>query len=164
MDKKIIIVIVSLVAIAISGCINSPIDNINLIIPKLSQNIVDGDINYNEAVKYVNARNYDAADQKVKESTMNFNEGQNKLLSIDNLNELNNTIHIQYINLISEELSLKQNATINLQLAIQYFKSGDNKTANEHVTKANSLMTQGVSFQNQRQSLVVNNPNIFKEK
>ena len=162
MNKKILILIVLFATVAISGCINSSIDNINIIMPKLSQSIVDGDSNYNDAVNYVNKKNYDAADQEVKKSIESFNEGENKLLSMDNINELNDTIYIQYFNLIKEELSLKQNATMNLQLAIQYFKSGDNKAANEYVTKANSLMTQGVSIQNQRQNLVVNNPDKFE--
>jgi len=161
MNNKIAIVIVLFATVAISGCINSSLDNINIIMPKLSQNIVDGDSNYNEAVNYVNNNNYDAADQKIKKSISNFNEGQDKLLSINNINELNDTIYIQYFDLIKEELSLKQNAAANLQLANEYFKSGD-KTANEYVTKANSLMTQGVFVQNQRQSLVVNNPDKFK--
>lgn len=162
MNKKIIIVIVLFATVAISGCISSSIDNINTIMPKLSQNIVDGDTNYNEAVYYANNNNYDVADQKIKKSIANFNEGQNKLISIDYMNEVNDTIYVQYFNLIKEELSFKQNSTANLQLAIEYFKSGDNETANGYVTKANSLMTQGVFLQNQRQNLVVNNPNKFK--
>lgn len=161
MNKKIIIIVL-FATVAISGCINSPLDNINIIMPKLSQNIVDGDSNYNEAVIYTNNKNYDAADQKIKKSIASFNEGQNKLLSIDNTNELNDTIYIQYLNLIKEEISLKQNATADLQLAIKYFEAGDNETGNQYVTKANSLMTNGVFVQNQRQNLVINNPDKFK--
>ncbi|MCL2116685.1 MAG: hypothetical protein FWH29_10755 [Methanobrevibacter sp.] len=162
MDKKIIIATVLFVTIAISGCITSSIENIDLTMSEISQNIVDGDRNYNEAVKYVNSRNYDAADEKIKNAITSFNEGQNKFLSIDNVNEINETIYTQYINLIKEEISLKQNATINLQLAIQYYKSGNNETANGYVTKANSFMTQGVVIQNQRHNLAVNNPDKFK--
>ncbi|MDR2967747.1 MAG: hypothetical protein LBU74_07345 [Methanobacteriaceae archaeon] len=161
MNKKIIIAIVLFLTVAISGCINSPLDNINLLMPKISQNIVDGDSYYNEAVNYVNSHNYNVADEKIKKAVTNFNEGQNKLLSIDNVDELNNALYIQYINLIKEEIALKQNATMNLQLAIQYFKSGNNETANEYVTKANSFMMQGVIVQNQRQNLVINNPDKF---
>lgn len=164
MNKKTIILIVLFVTIAISGCINSPLDNINIVMSKLSQNIADGDSNYNDAVQYVNTRNYNIAEQKIKSSITNFNEGQNLLLSSDYKNELNETIHIKYIDLIKEELSLKQNATANLQLAIQYFKSKDNKAANEYVTKANSLMIQGVYVQNQRQNLVEINPDKFQIK
>ena len=162
MNKKIVIIIVLFVTVAVSGCINSPIDNINTVIAKLSQNIVGGDSNYNEAVNYVNSHNYYVADQKVKISLESFTEGQNRILSIDYVNELNDTVYIEYLNLIKEELSFKRNATVNLQLAIQYFKSGDNKTANGYVTKANSLMIQGVSVQKQRQNLVINNPDKFQ--
>lgn len=162
MNEKVIIAIVLLFTVAISGCIGSPVDNINLIMPKISEDIVSGNDNYNEAVNFVNSRNYDAADQKIKKSTASFTEAQNKLLSIDSIPQLNDTIYVQYIELIKQELSFKLNATMDLQLAIQYFKAGNNETANEFVTKANSKMSQGVSIQKQRQALVVNYPDKFQ--
>jgi len=163
MNKKVLIAIVLLFTIAISGCINSSMDNINIIMPKISEDIVNANDNYNDAVNFVNSHNYDAADSKVKKSTASYNEAQNELLSIDSIHQLNDTIYDQYIDLISQEISLKQNATLNLQLAIQYFKSGNNETANEFVEKANSQMTQGVSVQKQRQDLVLNYPDKFNK-
>ena len=161
MNKKIITVIVLFITVAICGCINSPIDDVNLLMPKISQNIEEGNNNYNDAVNFVNSRNYNAADEKAKKSTASFNEGLNKLISLKN-NDLNDTLYIQYIDLLKEELTLKQDATMSLQLAIQYFKSGNNGTANQYVKQANSLMIQGVSIQTERQNLVANNPERFQ--
>ncbi|WP_225369503.1 hypothetical protein [Methanobrevibacter arboriphilus] len=45
------------------------------------------------------------------------------MLEINKYNEnINDTLYLQYLSLIEEELNLKENATSNLQLAIQNFK------------------------------------------
>ncbi len=160
--KNIIIIFVLLVTVSISGCINSSIDDINKIIPQLSQDIINGDNNYNDAVNYVNNRDYDTADEKTKLAITNFNNGQNKILEIDQyLENVNETIYIQYLNLVKEELSLKENATSNLQLAIQFFQAGNNETGNSYVSTANSLMDQAVIIQKERDALVQNYPAKF---
>ncbi|WP_225369504.1 hypothetical protein [Methanobrevibacter arboriphilus] len=77
MNKKIIIVIIVLLAtVSVSGCIKTPMDNINNIIPSLSQNIEIGDANYNEAVTYLNLHNYNLAEEKVQTSSNNFLEAK----------------------------------------------------------------------------------------
>lgn len=164
MNKKTIIVIAVLLAtVSVSGCIKTPMDNINDIIPNLSQSIEYGDLNYNEAVKYSNSKNYVAAEQKVQNASTNFLDAQNKILEIEKYKEnINDTVYIQYINLIEQELVLKQNATAYLQLGIQAFKNGDKKLANGYISSANSIMREAVSIQNQRENLVKNNPNKFK--
>ncbi|MDR0900343.1 MAG: hypothetical protein LBM26_01680 [Methanobrevibacter sp.] len=163
MKKKIIIILVILATVSISGCINSPLDNINEIIPNLSQHIVNGDNNYNEAVKAVNNLDYAIADEKAKTAKSEFNEAQNNLLEInkytDNINE---TLYLQYIQLLKEEINLKQNATKNLQLATEYFESGSISSANSYVDIANSLMDQGITIQKEREQIIKDNPGKFQ--
>jgi len=164
MNKKIIIIIAVLLAtVSVSGCIKTPMDNINDIIPGLTQSIENGDSNYNEAVKYSNNRNYNTAEEKIQIASTNFLAGQNKILDIKKYrNDINETLYIQYLDLVEEELKLKQNATANLQLGIQAFKKGNKSLGNEYVTTANSIMRKAVSIQNQRENLVKNNPSKFK--
>jgi len=165
MNKKIIIVIIVLLAtVSISGCIKTPMDNINNIIPSLSNNIETGDINYNKAVSYLNLHKYELAEEHIQTSSNNFLEAKNKMLEINKyIENINDTLYLQYISLIEEELDLKENATSNLQLAIQKFKQGDKLAANNYVNTANKIMNQGISVQNQRNNLVKNNPEKFKE-
>lgn len=164
MNKKIIIVVAVLLAtISISGCIKTPMDNINDIMPNLSRSIESGDLNYNEAVTYSNNHNYVAAEEKAQTASSNFLDAQNKILDIKKYDEnINNTLYLKYLDLIEDELNLKQNASANLQLGIQAFKSGNNTLGNEYISKANSIMSQGISIQKQRENLVTNNPNKFK--
>lgn len=162
MKKKIIIMIILLSIVSISGCINSTINNINQMIPQLTNVIIEGNNNFNLAADYTNNNDYNNADEKIEIAIEKFNEGEYKFLEINQqLNNVNDTIYIEYLNLIKEEISLKKDAASNLQLAIQFFKSGDNETANNYVSTANSLMDQGVNIQNQRAKIVKNHPDKF---
>lgn len=164
MNKKIIIVIVVLIAtVSVSGCIKTPLDNVNDVIPSLTESIEKGSLNYNESVQYTNKRDYSTAEEKIQQANTNFLDAQNKILDIkEYYNNINDTLYIQYLNLIESELNLKQNATANLQLAIQAFSTGNKVLANDYVNKANSNMKEAVSIQKQRENLVKNNPSKFK--
>lgn len=164
MNKKIIIIIAVLLAtVSVSGCIKTPMDNINDIIPNLSQSIETGNSNFNEAVRYSNNHDYNTAEEKIQIASTSFLDAQNKIVDIRKYyNDINDTLYIQYLDLVDEELNLKQNATANLQLAIQSFKNGDKSLANGYVTTANSIMKEAIGIQNQRENLVKNNPSKFK--
>jgi cellobiose-specific phosphotransferase system component IIA len=164
MNKKIIIIIIVLIAsVSISGCINSGIDNINNIVPGLTQSIEDGGLNFNEAVQYSNKQDYVSAEEKIQVASTSFLDAQNKILEIKRYyDDINDTLYLQYINLIEKELELKQNATAHMQLAIQSFRDGKKVLANEYVRKANNMMNEATFIQNQRENLVKNNPDKFK--
>lgn len=163
MNKKVIVVIIVLIAtVMVSGCIKTPMDNINDLIPSLSKDIESGNSNFNEAITHTNKHNYDIADEKIQTASNNFLSAQNNMLNIKRYSEdLNDTLYIQYLTLVEQELNLKQNATANLQLAIQEFKNGNIKSANSHVSTANNLMKQGIIIQKERDYLVKNNPSKF---
>jgi len=162
MNKKIIIICVIMATIAVSGCIKGPMDNINDIIPKLTENIRNGNLNFNEAVNYTNNKNYVIADEKAQTALNYFTEAQNNLLEIKNYySDINDTTYIKYIDLLREEVHLKENATSQLQIAIQNYKNGNDGTGNSYVAAANNVMKQGVVIQNQREQLVLDNPDKF---
>ncbi|MCL2687190.1 MAG: hypothetical protein FWE58_01480 [Methanobrevibacter sp.] len=163
MNKKIIIISVIIATIAISGCIKGPIDNVNDIIPKLSENIRNGNSNFNDAVNYTNNKNYVIADEKAQTALNYFTEAQNNLLDIKrHYEDINDTVYIQYMDLLREEISLKENATSQLQIAIQNFKNNNPSNGNRYVSSANNVMNQGIVIQNQREQLVLDNPDKFK--
>ncbi|MDR1819361.1 MAG: hypothetical protein LBR15_03845 [Methanobrevibacter sp.] len=161
MKNKIIVISVLVLVIAISGCVNSDMENINQIIPKLNDNIKSGDSNFNLAVDGLNANKANVAETRVKTAIEKFN---NAKINIDdmrkNYKNLNNTKYINYIDLISEELDYKINASLALQSAIRT-PSSDKQLFNEYVSYANSWMLKGFYIQDERNSLVLNNPNLF---
>jgi cellobiose-specific phosphotransferase system component IIA len=163
MNKKIIVIIVVLATVLVSGCIKTPMDNINDLIPTLSQNIESGDANYNKAVNYSNNKKYDIAEEKIQTASNKFLDAKNNKLEINKYNDkINDTIYLEYLDLVAEELNLKKDAAAKLQLAIQEFKKGNNTTANSYISDANKIMNQGITIQKQRDTLVKNNPNKFK--
>ena len=163
MNKKIIIISVIIATISISGCIKGPVDNINDIIPKLSENIRNGNLNFNDAVNYTNNKNYVIADEKGQTALNYFTEAQNNLLDIKRYYEnINDTVYTQYVDLLREEISLKENATSQLRIAIQNFKNNNPSSGNSYVARANNIMKQGIVIQNQREQLVLDNPDKFK--
>lgn len=164
MDKKIIIVIIVLLAtVVVTGCIKTPIDNINDIIPRLSHSVESGDANFNEAVSYSNQKKYNIAEEKIQTASDNFLDAKNRKLEINKYDDnINDTLYLQYLDLIEEELNLKENAVSNLKLAIREFKKGKNLTTNIYISKANTLMSEGITVQKQRDKLVKNNPSKFK--
>ena len=85
MSSYIKLIIFILVLLSISGAIlfiDSSMDNINKTMPDISNSIVDGDNDYNEAVKLVNDKYFDESLNKAKSAGDNFNESLNKLKNI----------------------------------------------------------------------------------
>lgn len=131
--------------------------------PDISDSIVSGDSDYNTAVDLLNNKNYDESKNKAISANNNFNQSLILLLSIkDNLTSDTNDVHKKYINSVISELELKMNATDYLMESIDYYKNYQNSTGNEYSSHANEIMKDALEFQNVRNDLVKQNPNLFK--
>ncbi|MDR3291361.1 MAG: hypothetical protein LBT10_04340 [Methanobrevibacter sp.] len=163
MKNKIIIISVLVLVIAISGCVNSDMESVNQIIPKLNDNMKNGDLNFNLAVNGLNSYNTEIAKVKVHLAIENFNNAKINIGDIQRTyKNLNNTNYITYIDLISKELESKINASLDLQSAVQ--TSSNELIFNRFVESANSYMETGFYYQDRRNTLVQNNPNLFIKK
>lgn len=158
MKNKTIVIAILVLVIAISGCVNSDMDGINQIIPKLNDNIKNGDLNFNLAVEGLNSNK--TANAKIELAIGNFNNAKTNIENIKRTyKNLNNTEYVTYIDLISKELEFKINATLSLQSAIQSYS--DKTRFNGYVDSANYYMINGVAIQRERYELVRNNPDLF---
>lgn len=128
----------------------------------ISDNIVAGDKEYNEAVDLINNKNYDGALEKALRASDNYNKSLENLLDIQNSSDNLNEIHNEYIDTILNEIELKGNATYNLISAIYCFRNNDNATGSSYGSEANSLMDEAIVCQNTRNKLVENNPKLFR--
>lgn len=129
---------------------------------EISDNIANGDKEYNDAVNLINNKNYDDALEKVLYASDNFNKSSRDLLVIQNSSDNFKEVHKEYIVTIIDELELKQDAASNLVHAIYYFKNNDNSTGSSYGNKANSLMDEAIQYQDARNKLVNDNPNLFR--
>ena len=109
-----------------------------------------------------NNKNYDDALEKALYASDNFNKSSRDLLVIQNSSDNFKEVHKEYIVTIIDEVELKQDAASNLVHAIYYFKNNDNSTGSSYGNKANSLMDEAIQYQDARNKLVNDNPNLFR--
>lgn len=165
MRKEIILTVLILIAVvSISGCINSPIDNINNRMKDLNTDITEGDTDYNAAISDINNRDFESGNNNIQIAKEKFDDATTKLSEIQNYeDDLNESVYKEYIDLIKEEVSLKKQASDELYLAMQYYSNSDSYSGNSYANSANSLMKQAVILQGERNQLVEENSELFKK-
>lgn len=162
MNNKIVIVGILIAVVLVSGCINSEIGNLNKIINDLNKDIVNGDANYNKAINSLNSKDYVNAESSIFNASTSYTNAFNKVSeSIKDAEGLNNTLYLNYLNIVKEEIQLKLNATNQLQLAVQSYKSGEADSGNTYSDKAIIAMTQAIIKQKERSKIAKNNPDKF---
>ncbi len=162
--KLIIFILVLLLISAAILFIDSSIDNMNELMPAISENIVNGDKDYNDAVNVVNDKNYAEAMNKATSAGNNYNSSLSKLNILkDKFTSDVNLVHKQYINNTINEIELKLLAVENLKEAIGCFQIEYNYTGTNYGYEANDYMDQSLEYRDARDLLVTQNPNLFKE-
>lgn len=162
MNNKIVIIGVLIAVVFVSGCINTEMDNLNKIVNDLSDDIISGDTNYNNAINSLNSKDYTNAESSIFNASTSYTNSYNTVLeAIKDAERLNNTIYANYLNIVKSEIQLKLNATNQLQLAVQSYKSGGVEDGNSYSDKASVTMTQALIKQKERASIAKNNPDRF---
>lgn len=163
---KLIIFIVLLILISVAVIfIDSSTDNMNKAMPEISDGIVNGDNDYNNAVELVNNKKFDEAMDNAVSAGNNYNKSLLKLRDIQNKFSSDvNGVHREYINITITELEFKTQAVDLLINAIECFEVESNDTGTDYAYEANELINKSVDYQNQRNSIVSNNPNLFKQE
>ena len=160
--KLIIFIVVLLIISASIVFIDSSMDNINQSMPSISEGIVQGDKDYNESVELLNSRYFNDANDKAISAGDNYNNSLKKLNDIkDKFDKDLNEVHKEYIDATINELELKLRAVDELKESIYYLQNYYNYTGSTHGTQANELMYDAVEYQNQRNGIVQENPDLF---
>ena len=136
----------------------------NKAMPDINDGIVKGDSEYNEAVELVNSKYFYDSMEKAESAGNNYNKSLFKLLELrSNFSSDVNSVHQEYINTLINEVELKLEAVDLLKEAIECFEIESNYTGSNYGFEANDVMDQAVEFQNQRDLIVSENPNLFKQ-
>lgn len=147
----------------VSGCINDSMKNTNDLLLDVNNSIVNGDKYYNEAVDALNSKDYGNAINKANLAIGDFTDSLNKINKTnDYKNEITNNVYINYLDTVANELKYKKEATDNLILSINSFKEGNIAEGNDYGYKANSAMDKAIVYQENREKIVNNNPDLFK--
>lgn len=143
---------------------DSSVDNMNKLMPQISDGIVNGDKDYNDAVNLVNNKSYTDSMNKAISAGNNYNNSLKKLHILkNNFTSDINQVHKDYINDAILELELKLKAVDKLKESIECFEVNYNYTGSEYGFEANDYMNQSMSYKNQMDSLVSENPKLFKQ-
>ncbi len=162
--KLIIFIIVLLSLSAAIVYMDSSTDNMNSVMPEISENIVQGDKEYNEAVDLVNEKYFYDGAEKLNSAEEHYKKSLDLLSKIKNNVTVDvDGVHVQYINLVYSEVEMKLKAVNSFKTAIEYFKIEENATGTSYAGEANEYIYEATNYQNSRDSLVKDNPNLFKE-
>lgn len=162
--KLIIFIVVLLLVSAAIIFIDSSTDNMNKAMPDINNGIVAGDSEYNEAVDLVNNKNFYESMEKAESAGNNYNKSMDKLREIHgNFSSDVNSVHKDYINTLINEVEYKLKAVDLLKEAIECFEVNSNYTGSNYGFEANDAMNQAVEYQNQRDLIVSDNQNLFKQ-
>ena len=163
-SKLIIFILVLVVVSATIVFIDSSMDNINDSMPEVSDNIVQGDKDYNEAVDLVNNKYFHDGLDKASSAEEHYNKSLNSLSKIKkNLTVDIDDVQKDYINLVFDEVEMKLNATTKFKEAIKFFQNNENATGSDYASEANENMYVAVDYRNSSDTLIRKNPNLFKE-
>jgi len=164
-SKLIIFIVVLALILAAILFIDSSTGSMNKSMKDISDGIVHGDSDYNEAVNLVNNKSFYEGMVKADSAEKNYNNSLSKLLEFKaNFSADINSVHQDYIDTVIKELELKLEAVGLLKKAIDCFKVNENATGTNYASQANDLIYQAKQYQNQRDELVADNPNLFKEE
>ncbi|MBR6992470.1 MAG: hypothetical protein IKH85_00165 [Methanobrevibacter sp.] len=162
-SKLIIFVAVLLIISAAVVLIDSSVDSINKTMPDISDSIVNGDNDYNEAVILVNSRSFDESRNKAISAGNNYNDSLDNLKDIkNNFSSDVNEVQDEYIDTVIRELELKLQAVDKLKESIDCFEVNSNYTGTNYASEANDLIYEATKYQDQRDTLVKENPKLFK--
>lgn len=162
-SKLIIFILALLIISAAVVLIESSVDNINKTMPEISDSIVKGDSDYNEAVTLVNEKSFYDGMDKAESAGNNYNDSLKKVKDIkskfsSDLNDVQN----KYFDTVISELNLKLQAVDTFKEAIDCFEVNSNYTGSTYASEANELMYEAIEYQNERDTIVIDNPNLFK--
>ncbi len=163
MKNKIVILVVMTIVIFLSGCIQSNTSQIDALSSTINSHIKNGDQYYNSSGKAVNQFQYSTALSYCNNASSEFNLAQKSAKQgLTYAENSNDTVYINYMQDVVNELDAKINATEELKTAISYLQDNDTVNANIHIGNTNDLMNNAVQFNNLRLQILKDNPTKFK--
>lgn len=163
MDNKIIILGIMILVIFLSGCIQSDTSKIDGVSTLINTHLKNGDNNFNNAGTDVNKFLYTKALKESDNASSEFNQAKSLASQgFTYAQNSNDTVYVNYMQLVLNEIDAKINATNELKTAIPYLMDNDTINANTHVGNANGFMNKATTFYDQRQDIVKQNPTKFK--
>lgn len=163
MKNKILPLILIILIVALSGCIQSDIGKINGLSSTINEHLKNGDNYYNTAAEDINKFSLESALTNCDNAVSEFNLAKNSAQEgLKYAQDSKDTVFIEYMGYVVSEIDSKLNATLELKQAIPYLQQKNNSTGNPHITAANQFMDQSMEYKTKKDNLVNKNPAKFK--
>ena len=163
MGNKFIILVFMTLIIFFSGCIQSDSSKIDGVSTSINSHLQKGDEYFNTAGSDANKFLYDMALKNCDNATGEFNQARSFAAEgYTYAKNSNDTVYINYMQYVLDEIDAKLNATNELKTAIPYLQNNDTVNANDHVGNANQFMDIATQFNAKREEIIKQNPSKFK--
>jgi uncharacterized lipoprotein YehR (DUF1307 family) len=163
MKSKIIPLIILILVVAFSGCIQSDTANINGFSSTINTHLKNGDNYYNKAASDLNKYSFNNTASNCNNALLEFNSAKSSAQEgLKYAQSSKDSVLIEYMQLTVSEIDARINATLELQQAINYLQTKDNVKGNPHVTLANQHMDTSMGYKTKKDNIVKQNPSKFK--
>lgn len=163
MENKIMIVAVVMLAVFLSGCIQSDITNINEMAISVNNHIKKGDEYYNQSATDVNKMLLQQALSECNNASNEYSQAQTSAQSAYNsAKNANDGVFMEYLQNVLNEIQAKLNATSELKTAINLLQTNETSSGNMHLQEANDYMDKALQYKKNREDIVRLNPAKFK--
>ena len=163
MDNKIIILGIVIIIIFFSGCIQSDTSKIDGFSTSINTHLKSGDGYYNNAGTDANKFLYSRALKESDNASSEFNQARSfASQGFTYAQNSNDTVYVNYMQSVLNEIDAKINATNEFKTAIPYLMDNNTVNANIHIGNANGFMDKATTFNDQRENIVKQNPTKFK--
>lgn len=165
MNKKLIIGIIAIILVIIAGYFYiSEINKADAEIPNINSHLQKGNTEYNQAVTYLNSKNYTMTTQHINESYKEYmlaKEGTEDAMKKAHNN--NQSLQVEYLNYTLSELDFKINSTVEMFNGLNYVESNPS-LALQCFDNSNKLMDNATNSSNKRSLLEQQYPDKFITK
>ncbi len=162
--NRIIVVSVVLLVVFLSGCVQSDINSINDLAASINSHIKNGDEYYNSSATNTNSNYFSQAQAQSKSASDEYSMAQaSAQTALTSAKNANDAVIVDYMENVILELQAKMNATSQLNTAITLLQTNSTENANTHLSQANSYMNSAMQYRNNRDEIVRQNPNKFKQ-
>ncbi|RAP47496.1 MAG: hypothetical protein BZ135_02105 [Methanosphaera sp. rholeuAM6] len=162
MNKKLIIGSILVLLVIIAGYVYiSEINKADTEIPYINSHMQNGNNEYNQAVTYLNSKNYTLTTQHINESYKEYmlaNESTTD--AINKARNNNQSLQVKYLNYTLSELDCKINATVEMFNGLNYVNSNPS-LALQYFANSNKLMINATNCSDERKLLEEQYPDKF---
>lgn len=162
MNKNAVIGIIILIILVVTGLVYiTNVYKVDSEVPYITSNLNNGNTEYNNAIQYLNNRNYAEAQKRLNNSLEYYNNAREKTeMALKIVQNKEDSILEEYFKLTISEIDTRINAINEINEAIKV-KDTSSSLALSHYTNSNNLMNNSTQYAQNRSQIEQQHPEKF---